>query len=194
MHYCHLSGPIEGCRASCMDGTNSLANAAFSSIATASPWLSMPWLHKRLNLVEPLLFEKPRQLAASYTCRAKSAAPAHASLCDLPSVELPGDGVEACMADRLDVPNDRQDVGRKLCRLCLAGHAHALDGAGGVRACPAAFHAPRRPPGPPWCVPKSPRARVQHDDSSRLAAFEALPFSRRSATALPALWRRLSQG
>ena len=36
------------------------------------------------------------------------------------------------MADRLDVPNDRQDVGRKLCRLCLAGHAHALDGAGGA--------------------------------------------------------------
>jgi hypothetical protein len=93
----------------------------------------MPWLHKRLNLVEPLLFEKPRQLAASYTCRAKSAAPAHASLCDLPSVELPGDGVEACMADRLDVPNDRQDVGRKLRRLCLAGHAHALDGAGAIR-------------------------------------------------------------
>jgi hypothetical protein len=32
---------------------------------------------------------------------------------DLPSVELPGDGVEARKASRLDVPNDRQDVGRK---------------------------------------------------------------------------------
>jgi hypothetical protein len=38
------------------------------------------------------------------------------------------------MADRLDVPNDRQDVGRKLRRLRPAGRAHALHGAsGGVR-------------------------------------------------------------
>jgi hypothetical protein len=32
---------------------------------------------------------------------------------DLPGIELPGDGVEARKASRLDVPNDRQDVGRK---------------------------------------------------------------------------------
>jgi hypothetical protein len=51
---------------------------------------------------------------------------------DLPSVDLPGDGVEARKATRLDISNDRQDVGRKLRRLCLAGHAHALDGAGGT--------------------------------------------------------------
>jgi hypothetical protein len=36
------------------------------------------------------------------------------------------------VAGRLDVPNDRQDVGRKLDCLRLTGHAHALDGAGGV--------------------------------------------------------------
>jgi hypothetical protein len=51
---------------------------------------------------------------------------------DLSSVELPGDGVEACKAGRLDVSNDRQDVGRKLRRLRLAGHAHALDGPGRI--------------------------------------------------------------
>ena len=33
---------------------------------------------------------------------------------------------------RLNVPNDRQDVGRKLRRLGPAGHTHALDGTGGV--------------------------------------------------------------
>jgi hypothetical protein len=36
------------------------------------------------------------------------------------------------MASRVDIPNDRQDVGRKLSRLRLAGHTYALDGAGGV--------------------------------------------------------------
>jgi hypothetical protein len=36
------------------------------------------------------------------------------------------------MTGRLDVPNDRQDVGRKLRRLCPAGHAHALDGPSGA--------------------------------------------------------------
>jgi hypothetical protein len=51
---------------------------------------------------------------------------------DLPSVELSGNGVEACKTSRLDISNDRQDVGRKLSPLGLAGHAHALDGAGGV--------------------------------------------------------------
>ena len=30
-----------------------------------------------------------------------------------PSVELPGDGVEACVSGRLDLRNGRQDVGRK---------------------------------------------------------------------------------
>jgi hypothetical protein len=52
---------------------------------------------------------------------------------DLSSVELPCDGVEACKAGRLDVSNDPQDVGRKLCRLRPTGYVHALDGAGGVR-------------------------------------------------------------
>jgi hypothetical protein len=75
-------------------------------------------------------------LAASYTCRAKSAAPAHASLCDLPSVELPGDGVEARMAGGLNVSNDRQNVGGKLRGLRLTSHAHALDDTGGVAGVP----------------------------------------------------------
>jgi hypothetical protein len=35
----------------------------------------------------------------------------------LPGVELPGKGVEARMAGRLDVPNDRQYVGSELRRL-----------------------------------------------------------------------------
>jgi hypothetical protein len=51
---------------------------------------------------------------------------------DLSSVELPGDGVEALMASRLDVLNYRQHVGGKLCCLRFAGRRHALDGAGGV--------------------------------------------------------------
>jgi hypothetical protein len=55
---------------------------------------------------------------------------------DLRGVELPGDGVEACMAGRLDVPNYRRHVGRKLSRLRLTGHTHALHGAGSGRACP----------------------------------------------------------
>jgi hypothetical protein len=36
--------------------------------------------------------------------------PTTVSGCDLPRVELPGDGVEALMADRLDIPNDWQVV------------------------------------------------------------------------------------
>jgi hypothetical protein len=55
---------------------------------------------------------------------------------DLSSVELPGDGVEACIASRLNVPNDREDVGSELCCLRLTGYAHALHGAGSGRACP----------------------------------------------------------
>jgi hypothetical protein len=51
---------------------------------------------------------------------------------DFSSVDLPGDGIKACKAARLDVSNDRQHVGRKLRRLCLGGHAHALDGAGRI--------------------------------------------------------------
>ena len=35
---------------------------------------------------------------------------------DLPSVELTGNGVEACIACRLDFANDRYHVGRKLRR------------------------------------------------------------------------------
>jgi hypothetical protein len=58
---------------------------------------------------------------------------------DLPSVELPGDGVEACMTSRLDVPNDRQHVGGELRCLRLAGHAHALYRPGGVKGVPNRF-------------------------------------------------------
>jgi hypothetical protein len=35
--------------------------------------------------------------------------------------------IETGTSGGLDVPNDRQDVGRKLRRLRLAGHSHALD-------------------------------------------------------------------
>ena len=51
---------------------------------------------------------------------------------DLPLDELPGDGVQACMPGRLDIPNDRKDVGRELCCLRYAGHPHALHRAGGT--------------------------------------------------------------
>jgi hypothetical protein len=34
-------------------------------------------------------------------------------------VELAGDGVQACMARRQDIPNSRQDIGRKLRHPCL---------------------------------------------------------------------------
>jgi hypothetical protein len=71
----------------------------------------------------------------SISRRSKSALhmppPATVSGCDLPRVELSGDGVETGMARRLDVPNDRQHVGRKLSRLLLTSHAHALDDTGG---------------------------------------------------------------
>ena len=43
------------------------------------------------------------------------------------------------MSGRLDVPNDRKDVGRKSGRLRLTGHAHALDGPGGVGGVPSRF-------------------------------------------------------
>jgi hypothetical protein len=49
---------------------------------------------------------------------------------DLPSVKLPGDCIEACMACRLDVPNNRQDVSREAGRLRLSGHTHVLHGPG----------------------------------------------------------------
>jgi hypothetical protein len=55
------------------------------------------------------------------------------------------------------------------------------------------FHEPWRLLEPPWYVLRWLPAHVRHD-SSILAAFEALPFSRQSATARPVLWRRLSQG
>jgi hypothetical protein len=43
-----------------------------------------------------------------------------------PRVELPGDCIEACMTSRLDIPNDRQDVGSELRCLHLCGpHACA---------------------------------------------------------------------
>ena len=62
------------------------------------------------------------------------------------SVELPGDCIEACMACRLDISNDRQNIGRKQCRLSHTGRTHALHRADWVRP----------PPRPPWYVPRSP--------------------------------------
>jgi hypothetical protein len=62
--------------------------------------------------------------------------PATVSCGDHPRVELSSDAVETCVTGRLDVPNDRQDVGSKLGRLRLAGHAHPLHGAGWVRGVP----------------------------------------------------------
>jgi hypothetical protein len=59
--------------------------------------------------------------------------PATISGGDLPGIELSSNGVETCMTGRLDVPNYGQHVGRKLSRLRLTGHTHALHGAGGVR-------------------------------------------------------------
>ena len=50
---------------------------------------------------------------------------------DLPRIQLSGNGVEACVTSRLDVANDRQDVGRKLCRLRPTGYAHALEAPAG---------------------------------------------------------------
>jgi hypothetical protein len=61
----------------------------------------------------------------------------------LPSVELPGDGVEARVTGGLNLSNDRQNVGRELRRLRLTGRAHAFHGAGG-QAYLAAFRAPWR--------------------------------------------------
>ena len=52
--------------------------------------------------------------------------------------------IETGTSGGLDVPNDRQDVGRKLRRLRPAGRAHALHGASGVRACLTASRAPWR--------------------------------------------------
>jgi hypothetical protein len=111
---------------------------------------------------------------------------------DLSSVELSGDGIKACVAGRLDVPNDRQHVGSELRPACALRAAHMRFTAPAEQGVPSrpALAAARAGLG----VPRSPRARVRHDDSRLLAAFEALPFSRQSAAALPALWRRLSQG
>jgi hypothetical protein len=51
---------------------------------------------------------------------------------DLTSVELPGDGIAACVAGGLNLANDRQDIGRKPCRIRHTGRAHALGCASGV--------------------------------------------------------------
>lgn len=56
------------------------------------------------------------------------------------------------MARRLDIPNDRQDIGGKLRRLRLTGHTHTAP-AGSAH--PIAFRI-RRPPGPPRYALKSP--------------------------------------
>jgi hypothetical protein len=60
--------------------------------------------------------------------------PPPATICgsNISSVELSGNGVEACMAGRLEVSNDWQQ-GRKLRRNHPTGRAHALHGAGGIK-------------------------------------------------------------
>jgi hypothetical protein len=59
---------------------------------------------------------------------------------DLAGVELPGDGVQASMTGRLDVPNDRQDIGRNLstCALRATRMRSTAPAGSGV---PAAFRA-----------------------------------------------------
>jgi hypothetical protein len=49
----------------------------------------------------------------------------------LPRLELSGNGAEACMSGRLNVPNDREHVGSELRCLRPTSHRHALHGAGG---------------------------------------------------------------
>jgi hypothetical protein len=50
-----------------------------------------------------------------------------------------------------NISNDRQNIGRKQCRLSHTGRTHALHRADWVRP----------PPRPPWYVPRSPHARVR---------------------------------
>jgi hypothetical protein len=52
--------------------------------------------------------------------------PTAAGRSDLAGVELAGDGVEARMAARLHLSNERQDIGRELTRPRLEGVAHAF--------------------------------------------------------------------
>jgi hypothetical protein len=61
---------------------------------------------------------------------------------DLSCVKLASDPIETCVAGRLDVPNDRQDVGRKLRRLRLTATWRCST----ARACQAIFRAPWRAP------------------------------------------------
>jgi hypothetical protein len=49
---------------------------------------------------------------------------------DLSCFKLASDPIETCVAGRLDVPNDRQDVGRKIAPLARYGHMEVLYGAG----------------------------------------------------------------
>ena len=58
---------------------------------------------------------------------------------------------------------------------------------GGQEDMRAVFVISTRAVGPPGCEIASPR--VRHNDSSLLAAFEPLPFSRQLATDLPMLWQ-----
>jgi hypothetical protein len=44
-----------------------------------------------------------------------------------PRVELSGNGIETCVTGRLDVPNDRQHVGRKLSRLPISAFGRNPD-------------------------------------------------------------------
>jgi hypothetical protein len=55
---------------------------------------------------------------------------------DLASVELPGDGIAAGVAGGLNLANDRQEVGRKPCRIRHTGRAHPLHCASGIGGVP----------------------------------------------------------
>jgi hypothetical protein len=58
---------------------------------------------------------------------------------DLPSVKVPGDGIQAGMARRLHLTNDRQNIGRKLRCLSPMGRTHAFRCARRVRGVPSRF-------------------------------------------------------
>jgi hypothetical protein len=62
--------------------------------------------------------------------------PAASGCSDLPGVELASDGIEARMARRLQLSNQRQDIGRELTRPRLEGVADALYCAGRIGPVP----------------------------------------------------------
>jgi hypothetical protein len=76
----------------------------------------------------------------------------------------PSNRIEAGMSGRPDVMNYRQDIGPKLSRLGLTGHAHALYGANGVRPVPSRLSRALGPPGP----------RLAHSDVAFVLLYRGL--------------------